>query len=183
MSKPLQRIFTSWIPLAFGITAICASIYLGIQQNYRQSANDPQIQMAEDFSPSNFDASKKIDISKSLAPFIIYYDDKGNLVASQAVLNNNIPNLPNGVLDYVKASGEDRITWQPQSGVRIATVIASFTSSKTNGFVLAGRNIREVEARENMLTLQIGAGWVAATFGSLILIGISEFLGLAKRGR
>ncbi len=72
--------------VSFAITGVCATIYWAVQQNYRQTANDPQIQMAEDASNSlsssgkvgDFNTEIKIDISKSLAPFVIIYDVKGN---------------------------------------------------------------------------------------------------------
>ena len=42
------RVFLKWLPLGVAVTLVCALIYATVQQNYRQSANDPQIQMAED---------------------------------------------------------------------------------------------------------------------------------------
>jgi hypothetical protein len=37
-----------WFVLAVVTTVLSGLIYLAVQQSYRQSANDPQIQMAED---------------------------------------------------------------------------------------------------------------------------------------
>ena len=44
----LVRVLVSWLPLAVASTGMCLLVYATVQQNYRQSLNDPQIQMAED---------------------------------------------------------------------------------------------------------------------------------------
>src|SRR6185369_15227988 len=51
--RPLfARAFVLWIPCLIAITGVFAFAYLATQQNYRQSLNDPQIQMAEDAAVS-----------------------------------------------------------------------------------------------------------------------------------
>ena len=42
------------------------------------------------------------------------------------VLDGQTPQLPNGVLDSTRELSENRITWQPRDGVRIAAVIVSY---------------------------------------------------------
>jgi hypothetical protein len=59
-------------------------------------------------------------------------------------LEGNLPTVPKGVLDSAKQNGEDRVSWQPAASVRVAAVIVSYK----DGYVLAGRNMREVEQRE-----------------------------------
>ena len=39
--------------------------------------------------------------------------------------------------------GEDRLTWQPEPGVRSATVVVHYQGAQA-GFVMAGRSLREV---------------------------------------
>ncbi len=184
----ISRILKNWILVVFVTTGLAGTIYLAVQQNYRQSANDPQIQMAEDlhnYSQNsrilNFKelaVSNPIDISKSLAPFIIIYDENGTPSESKVTINGEVPKLAQGVFDYVNVHGEDRITWEPKSGVRIAAIIEHFTieNSGVSGYELVGRNLREVEKRIDMLTLQIGAGWAATVIGSLVLITVLEFI-------
>ncbi len=74
-----------------------------------------------------------------------------------------------------------KLTWEPQSGVRIAAVVDSFNSATQSGYVLAGRNMREVETRIEKLAMQIGIGWAATVFGSLVLIGILEIVMPTKK--
>jgi len=43
----LLKVFLKWVPFATTLTLICALIYGVVQQDLRQTANDPQIQIAE----------------------------------------------------------------------------------------------------------------------------------------
>lgn len=155
------------------ITFIFGAIYAAVQQSYRQSANDPQIQMAEDAVTALNNGRNiqsvvlldNVDISKSLAVFLAVYDSSGNPVMSSGYLNGEMPKLPQGVFGYMKSHNEDRFTWQPEPGVRSAVVLARYNS----GFVLAGRSLREVEVREDKLFIQVSAAW-------LISIVISGFV-------
>lgn len=167
------------------ITIIYGTIYGVAQQVLRQSANDPQIQLAEDASTQlNAGASPtilnsiKVDLAHSLSPFVIVYDKSGKVVASSASLNGQTPALPSGVLSSTKANQHHMLTWQPAPHVRVAAVVMTYD----NGYVLAGRLLREVEKREtNMLYLVI-AGWVMTMGGLLALAGVTHLSSKKKRG-
>ncbi len=146
------------------VSLIFLTMYVAVQESERQAANDPQIQMAED-AASALNAGEtlgavvpgeRIDVLKSLAPFIEVFDNAGKPVISSGYLNNVMPTLSSGVFDYVRNRGENRFTWQPESGVRDAAVMTRFNS----GFVLVARSLREVEKRESRLLLEVFAGWV-----------------------
>ena len=151
------------------------------QQVLRMSANDPQIQMAEDASQrlnSGEDAARvvpdrRVDMSASLAPFVIVYDDAGRPVTSSGSLSGSTPAPPRGVFDYVRTHGEERVTWQPQPGVRIASVVVRTAS----GFVVAGRNMREIEIRENNVLKLAFLGWLAASGALTLLWLLTPMLG------
>lgn len=187
----LLKAFAYWLPIAVAISAMSALVYLAVQQNFRQNLNDPQIQLTEDAAVmlgnrqpvTALVGSSKVDVASSLAPFLIVYDDSGNVVASSAQLNGQTPPLPAGVFASVRQSGEDRLTWQPQNGVRLATVVTHFSGS-TPGFVLAGRSMREVEDRIGQLELMTAAAWGAALVGTLITaltaISLAERLAPSK---
>lgn len=174
-----------WIPLSIVITAFCGLTYLTVQQNYRQSANDPQIQMSEDIA-STLESGKEVasvipgnavDLSKSLAPFIIVFNDAGQPISSNASLVGRIPVPPKGVFTYTKDHGQDRFTWQPRDGVRIAAVVTSYKQG--SGFVLAGRSLREVEKRSYQLLVHVGVVWAVTILSSLLSIII--FVKLHKK--
>lgn len=164
-----------WIPLAVVVTALCGLVYVVGQQNLRQAANDPQIQISEDLAgqlgqkklPTPQTAIEIIDISKSLSPFVIVYDDRGQAIASTARLNGKVPTLPKGVLEYTKVHKQDRITWEPQKGIRHAIVVTRVENG-IKGYVLAGRSLREVEKREDMLLQQVGLSWIIILAVSLV---------------
>lgn len=171
--------FYYWLPIAVVTTIICGLIYTSIQQSFRMGANDPQIQIAEDaaailsngvnpqtFIPVNAD---KVDIAKSLAPYVILYNNNGQPIASTGLLDNQIPNIPSGIFTYVKDHGEDRLTWQPKNGVRSAVVVTQYTGNQS-GFVLVGRSLREVEKRENQLLVQVFAAWTVSLVASFVVI-------------
>lgn len=182
----IKSIFRIWFPLAVVVTAFCALTYAAVQQSYRQGANDPQIQMAEDAADaldggSSVDAvvpAVNVSVAKGLAPFIIVYDSNGKILASNVQLDGQTPSLPDGVLDATKEMGENRVTWQPKPGVRIAAVIVSYK----NGFVLAGRNLHEVEIREAQVTQFAGMTLILALVATFIVIALGEFFLVEKKG-
>jgi hypothetical protein len=176
----LLRVLAAWIPFAVLVTAFCALAYLIAQQNLRQGANDPQIQMAEDGAAA-LDAGATIgsvvpkeqaEFSKSLVPFMVVYDASGKAVASSGVLDGQMPDYPVGALEASKQSGENRVTWQPRDGVRIASVVVPFKQ----GYVMAGRNMREVEAGVSQTGALVAAAWVATMAAVLVAVLIVGFL-------
>jgi hypothetical protein len=180
----LLRVFLFWLPLAASISVLSALVYVAVQQDFRQTANDPQIQMAEDAAaqleagqqPQAVVGAGKVDMARSLAPFLIVYDEAGRPVASSAQLNGQTPSIPAGVFSSVRQSGEDRLSWQPEQGVRSASVVTQYGGSHP-GFVLAGRSLREVEKREAQLTQEVTAAWIVALVGSLLAIALAVSVG------
>ena len=168
-----------WLPFAVVITAFSMLVYASVQQAYRQGANDPQIQMANDMADALNTASsidsvlppEKIFFAKSLAPFYLIYDAAGMPVAGTGILDGKLPDIPKGVLDAAKESGENRRTWQPQDHVRIAAVVVPYK----DGFVLAGRNLREVELREAQVSQFAVVTWIFAMLGTLVVIVFGEY--------
>ena len=176
----IKNILRNWLPLAAALTILCGLVYVSVQQALRMGANDPQIQMAEDAADAltagqSVDAlvpMEKVSVAKSLAPFLIVYDANGNEVASSVVLDGQTPGLPDGVLDSTQTMRENRVTWQPRAGVRVAAVIVAYK----DGYVLAGRNLREVEKREDQTFTFAAITWVLAMVATLAVIAGGEWL-------
>lgn len=179
--KFLGRTFVSWLPLGVAITGICLLVYATVQQNYRQSLNDPQIQMAQDGAaslenggvPADLVPPQRepaINVDTSLAPWIAVYDANGTPLESSAFLDGKPPTPPKGIFDLAKKQGTNlpHNTWQPRDGVRVALVVVPVTSGHSAGyFVAAGRNMREVEGREDSLSQFVLLAWLVllgATF-------------------
>jgi len=178
------KILKKWLPLAIATAGLCALVYLTVQQSLRMGANDPQIQMAEDAasqlntgaSVESVIPSNKVEIADSLAPFVIVFDQSGKVLASSATLHGAVPIYPSGVLDYTRQKGQDRVTWQPEVGVRMATVVVSYK----NGLVLAGRSLLEVEIRETQVEQLSILAMLAIWIVTLIVIVLGELTGPKK---
>jgi hypothetical protein len=180
--KVLSDAFKSWIPLGAAIVLLSGLLYVAVQQNYRLSANDPQTQIAEDIATaiqqgtpadSIVPATGTTDIANSLSAFVLIYDDTGKQIGSSAILDGKNPEYPTNVFNNVKQKGgEEAVTWQPRSGVRMATVVTSYpaTASGTSpGFIVAGRSLREVEKRINNLGLMVFVGMIFTLLVTFLL--------------
>jgi hypothetical protein len=180
----VRNILRQWLPLAVVGVMLCGVIYVVAQQGLRISANDPQIQMAQDTAAALAHGEtaaslmpatpSSVEISQSLAPFLMIFSDSGEPLASSARLHGQMPAVPAGLLDYVRQHGEDRVTWQPESGVRMAAVIVVVPGGP-GGFVLAGRSLLEVEKRESLAQLLSGLGALVTLVGSLVVVAFCEF--------
>jgi hypothetical protein len=169
-------------------TGIALAFYAIPQHVLRSGLNDPQIQIATDLAATldRFGVNDglqqgaltvsgsgtNIDMARSLAPFAIVYNDAGQPLGSNAQLDGQTPTPPAGVFDNVRSHGEERVTWQPRRGVRIAAIIER-VNGKQPGFVLAGRNMREVESRIADVQFMAGLTWLGML--GLIVIGTVAF--------
>lgn len=169
-----------FIPQAVIITGLSGLIYWTVQQDIRIGSYEPQIQLSEDMAasisagvdPVKLMPADNIEISKSKSPYLVVFDDNGKVLATNAKLNGQAPKVPQGVLDFAKTNGQDRISWQPAGGVRSAIVVTHFSNSKISGSVLAGRSLLEAEKRVDTLGAQVGLAYivtmVATFFATLI---------------
>jgi hypothetical protein len=175
------------LPITAALVVVVGFVYAAMQQSYRLNANDPQIELASDVATEMSAGSLpedavdtrgiKVDPSKSLATFGIVVDSAGKVTASNMELDGSTPVPPKGVLSAASLTHQNRITWQPEAGVRIALVVQAYKHDQNTGYVLVGRSLKEVEIRENMLF------WMAAvTTGAVVLLG-GLTAALANRNR
>ena len=169
-------IFKNWFAYAGIITLLCGIVFITVQQSYRLSANDPQLQLAEDAANAlNKGADPKsivgstpaIEISQSLSPYLVIYDASGNVAAGSATLNGKPLKIPQGVIDYIQKNGKDAATWQPVPGVRQAMV--GFSTANKAYVTVAGRSLRNVEDRISLLGEQVLFGWGMSLLGMLVV--------------
>jgi hypothetical protein len=185
----LRQIIRHYLPLALIITAFCALAYLLSQQMLRLGANEPQVQWAQDTAArlsagealASVVPAGTLDVGRSLAPFTIVYDDSGKVLVATGQLHGQPPALPSGVLNYVRQNGEDRISWQPEPGVRYAAVVERVTGAQP-GFVLVARSLREAEDRIGVMGQLAVAAWLATQLASLVLVVLVEWV-LGVRGK
>ncbi len=204
----MNRRFLPWLLSLAIVSIVCLLVAVAVQQSYRQGANDPQIQIAEDMAAafqnnqftdetlkSSFESfvptKMQVDIGSSLSPWIQVYNESGEVADSSAILSDSqsIPHIPKSIFvtqgfspGSPESHAEDRVTWQPQKGIRQAIVVTKFSGLKS-GYIVAGRSLREVEVREGKLNGMIVVAWILMT----LMIGCSAawtfgyFSGFAKQ--
>lgn len=184
-----RHFLSVWIPIAVAGTVVIGLMYAVVQQGYRQSANDTQIEFARNaadylsqgVSPQVLISTlSKVDMTKSLSIFSIVFDKNGKIMYSTAVRGSTLTQHtdsdpfvpPAGVFDYVRAHGEDRITWQTSTGLRFAAVIVPWSvdaetapktalGTTTSGFFLAARSLALVEDHIRLAGMICLMGWLA----------------------
>jgi hypothetical protein len=162
-----RPIFFHTIALAAIVTICGAGAALTCQQMLRRGANQPQVQMADQFvselssghAPAEVMPSRRVDLRDSLEPFAIFYNEAGVPVASSGTLNGAVPTPPAGVFDYLRQHSSDTITWQPQHGVRIAAVLRPVRGLNP-GYILTGRSLRLVEEQESIFWRMAFSVWI-----------------------
>ncbi len=177
-----SRLFTgiiAWIPLAVVFSVALGSTYVGLQQVYRQGANDPQIQMAEDIAerirlgadPRSIIPAEKVDIAKSLAPYVYIFDAGLNILGTSAELQALQVLPPRGSLESALEHGQNRVTWEPSAGQRQALVVIRGEGVRSD-IIAVGRSLRETEAREADLLVLFFVAWtvgLSLSLGAVIL--------------
>jgi hypothetical protein len=159
------RRILGWSAAIAVTTILFGTLYLVTQQLDRQSANDAPLRLASQVASEirggqsdTVDAQPHVDLSRSLAPFVVVENDQGRATAGSGFLDNALVSLPTGVLSHAAQSGRDDVTWQPRSGLRFATV----TLKVGNSFVTAGQSLAPSENRDGTFRLIIGLSWLVA---------------------
>ena len=144
----------SFLLAASILVVIFGTMYGVAQQIIRQSANDPQIQLAQDTADklraganAQFLFNGNINIGSSLSSFVVIYNHDGTPVDGDGYLNGVLPTAPKGMLTSSDDKAYHAITWQPSNGVRIASV----TVATDRYYVVACRSIKEIEPREDKI--------------------------------
>ena len=165
-----QRVlYTQAICLSAVAFVIAFGAYAVMQLTVRRGANQPQIQMAARAAERfrNVDHLSRacepscIDLTDSLEPFTIVYDESGRVLTSNATLSGRVPVPPPGVLEFAKKQGSNELTWQPRRDVRLAVVVQPFTGEHYSGFVLVGRSLAVAEQGESVAARCALWGWIA----------------------
>lgn len=176
-----------WLPVAVLAVLMCGLIYGAVQQSYRSSANDPQIQMALDARdalargtpPSQLVPQNTIDMARSLAPYLIIYDTAGRPIASSVTLDGQTPTPPSGVFESTHSLQINKLTWMPQPGVRSAIVVVPYDG----GYVLAGRSLTVVEQREDNLSQIVIIACVVSLLVTFVVVLGAQWLASLARPR
>jgi hypothetical protein len=188
MNKPnfLLEVFKSWLPLAAGLTIVSITAFTLVQQLNRLGAAELPAQVAYDAQqtiftgrdPAEVVGKNPIELSGSLAPFLMVFDESEKLQFSSVTVFGKPPVLPEGVLAYTRTHFEDRITWQPSPGVRAALVIVHMADG---GFVAGGQSIAEPERIIEKLEMLAGLGWIGTMGTTLVMVIFFTWLSTRQR--
>ena len=164
--------------IAAMITVCCLLVYASVQQVYRTSANDPQIQMGRDVTNDLKHArsidhyfSDTVDLSESLSPFIVLYDINGKPLRSSGLLHGQMLPIPGGVFKDIDLDHKE-ITTMPERKVRLAMSITK-TGVQPIAYVATGRSLNEIEFREASLLQTVFFVWIILESMFIIYIMIS----------
>ena len=165
-----------WIPSGFIITALFLFVYIAEQHSLRLGANDQVVQIATDVSNAlgqgapyvSFNSPRPVNIAASLSPYVIIFDADEKMMAGSAVLGGEVPRPPKGIFAYVKAHGEERVTWEPLPGVRVA-LYGVYHTGVNPGYIFAGRSLSETEKHIDTLTRITLAAWALTMMAAFAL--------------
>jgi sensor histidine kinase regulating citrate/malate metabolism len=177
-----KKAWMYWLLITISITITAIMVYGVGQQILRQSADDPQIQIAEDTAKAlergqtiSIPPSAKNDVSKSLTSFIVVYDASKKFVTSSITVNNNNPVLPISMLEQVDKKGETKVTWEPAKGIKAAVVIVKH-GGQAPGYVAIGRSLREIDKRINDMGNLIVLIWLISIIAILAILWLANIV-------
>jgi hypothetical protein len=174
MRRPATGILRHWLVLALCWSLVAGTIVFVEHWQLRTEANDPQVQMAEDAARQLAAGAKAsavvprgevVPIESSLAPWLAVYDAKGAPLLSSGSYAGTAPQLPGGVFGSARKPGGHRLSWQPRPGVRQALVVVAVPDA---GYVVAGRSLREVEARKQQVLELVLLAWLVGLAGLFV---------------
>ncbi|HEY5583826.1 MAG TPA: hypothetical protein VIK78_04960 [Ruminiclostridium sp.] len=186
--KTVKNTFILWMIVMFLVTFTCLLVYLVAQQSLRLGANELPSQLAIETSiklqngQSIKEAipTEKVNIEKSLNAFVMVYDSNKILIATSGIIGNSQLVYPKGVLDNVSQKGEVRVTWQPATGLRFATVAIKYN----NEYIVAAHSLSETEKLIDKLGELVFLSWLAcAAFSAFVLAVICVFMKKINRSR
>jgi hypothetical protein len=175
--KQTKQSLSARLPIAIAITCIYTAMYFIMQQNIRSSADGLPTQYAENVRsklekgiPISVAVSglENVDMQTSYMPFVMVYDNAGNVKISTAILGISIPKIPVGALEQATRHGENRLTWQPQPGVRNAVAIVPYSVNGTTGFVLAAQSLKLYEQRILTTGYMVLIGFIITLVAAMI---------------
>jgi hypothetical protein len=164
-----------WIAALAVTTILFGTIYVVVQQLDRLSANDAPLRLASQVAAElrsgqsgTVAAQPHVDLSRSLATFVVVQDAQGRATEGSGYLSNTLVSLPTGVLANAAKTGRDDVTWQPANGLRFATV----TIKAGEQFVSAGQSLAPSEGRSGTFGLLVSLAWLL----SMLLVAAAWFL-------
>jgi len=182
----IGHVVAAWVVLmiAGGFAAGCA--YLVFQQAGRDQANQPAAAAASQAvyelasgKPPADALPASTDMTSTLTPFVLIFDTSRRLVASSGGTLDSALVYPASCFDQVDASGENRVTWQPEPGLRFATVAVKYDG----GYVVGAYSLAESERDTGNFGTTLAIGYGAYACGCALVAVVCGWFMRARRPR
>lgn len=172
--------YRHYLLAALVLAVVFLSMFVLVQQQARMQANDtPQLLATQVAKQLDADLGLEsvnmgaTDLANNPVPFVIMYDKQGKAVGGSGYLDSQLATIPKGVLEHT-TDDPHAVTWEPASGVRLATV----TVATKDYYVVGGQSLAQTEAHAQRLAIISAAGYLL----TLILLGTYASLRyIAKR--
>lgn len=175
-----------WLVSLVVVSLLFGSVYVSLQQIGRMSDEDvPAALVLAQLNapnPQALSSERPVDLAKGPGTFVNVYRTDGTPVAGSGTLSGSVPRLPQGVIESTVRTGQDRVTWQPQVGIRYAIVARAARDT----VVVAGQNLQPSETRDTRVLLFLGLGWLGSVLviaaGYALTVGRSDWMRGKWRG-
>jgi hypothetical protein len=180
MVKPFGNpLFRAWLAIVGSAVLIVGAAYGMAQQSTRLSADDLPLTTAQSARQELLAGSDAKDVIPNLKTnlrsdqtvFMIITDDSQHVLASSASLDGQTPLPPKGVFVFTQQHGTDHFTWEPSTGVRLATRVLKYSAPDSNkGFIITGQSLQPYEDRISTYNWIAGAAIIAVAAWSYLLV-------------
>ena len=151
-----------------------ATLYIVEQQAGRNAVEDaPRALLSTGEATAASTQPDRVDLTSYLGTFWVQYDAHGAPIAGNGYLDGRPAQVPHGVLEAAKATGEgDAVSWEPEQGLRFAIVAQPVGS----GVIVAGQSLQRTEDRAARTLIYIGLALVAGAFVVGAAVGADALL-------
>lgn len=152
-----------------GCAYVCTqqSLRLGANEHAASAAKQVLVKLQNGGTPQNV-LPEKTDMHTSITPFVYIYDDNKRLAATSAAYGSGNIVYPQSVLAEINKNGENRVTWQPKTELRFATVGIKYTG----GYVIGCYSLSESENTASHIGFLLLIGYALFAAGCAVLLGI-----------
>ena len=146
------------------VTGIFGTVYVVAQQSVRASANtEPAAVAAREVqllaAGSGTLSEQRVELTADSGPFVVVYDVDNAPVSGTVVRNGTLPVVPAGILATARLQGQDKVTWQPPTGLRFAVLARAGSDGRV---VVGGQSLTPFEDRDTQTMILVGLGWLAS---------------------
>jgi len=152
--------------IAIIITVIFGAVYVIGQQVLRRGANNEPTKLAQaTVAKLKSGVAPRLAVNSTFnleadndSSFVVVYDKAGRVLGSGAFLNNAYPIPPKGVLTSATVGHNNKVTWQPATDLRLATVVIN----TGNYYVLGARSLKLSEEFQDVWLFTLASSWATS---------------------